>query len=148
MSFVSTGKSYRSKSRSAEYFVNKCYWRYWQYQFICWGLEKRDRVEEKKVVLEKGEQQSKTCISMFLLQKRAITKVPSVLERTCKSIFSCKSALFHKYFTMPFLTPGGNTRILAEITMYMGILYRFLTIPDFKRRQSTAFERGTAVKLS
>ena len=42
-----TGQSYRSKSRPAEFFVNKCYWCYWQYQFML-GLEKRERVEGKK----------------------------------------------------------------------------------------------------
>ena len=72
---------------------------------------------ENKVALEKGEQQSKTCISMLLLQKCAITKVPSILE--CMR----KSALFHKYFTMPFLTPEGNTimkfKFLAICTLVL-----------------------------
>ena len=34
-------QSYRSKSRPAEYFVNKCYWCYWQYQFMLVVGEKR-----------------------------------------------------------------------------------------------------------
>ena len=49
-----------------------------------WRIEKEWK--ERKVGLEKGEQQSKTCISMFLLQKRAITEVPSVLECMRKSV--------------------------------------------------------------
>ena len=76
-----TQQSYRRKSRPAEYFVNKCYW---QYQFMLGVGEKREW-KETKAGLEKGEQQSKTCISMFLLQKCTITKVPSVLERKRKS---------------------------------------------------------------
>ena len=40
------GQSYGSKSRPAEYFVNKRYLCYWQSN-SSWGLEKRERVEGK-----------------------------------------------------------------------------------------------------
>ena len=108
-----TGQSYRSKSRPAEYFVNKCYW---QYQFICWGLEKRDIMERKKnVALEKGEQQSKTCIRMFLLQKCAITKVPPVLERTSKSALFMQKCPFSQILNhAPFDSWEKQYKVVAH----------------------------------
>ena len=65
--------------------------------------EKRKEKEwqERKVSLTKGDEQSKTCIRMFLLQKHAFTKKLSVLERMRKN------ALF-------FLILGRNTTLVNK----------------------------------
>ena len=61
-----TGQSYRSKSRHSEYFVSKCYWCFWQYPIHVGGWRKEKQWKERKVGLEKGEQQSKTCIDQYV----------------------------------------------------------------------------------
>ena len=71
----------------------------------------RKEWKERKVGLEKGEQQSKTCISMFFLQKCAITKVPSVLECTYKNALFMWKCPFSQYFTMPFWLLGETLNI-------------------------------------
>ena len=43
-----TGQSYGSKSRSVEYFVNKRYLCYWQYQFMLGVGEKRKSGRNEK----------------------------------------------------------------------------------------------------
>ena len=43
-----TGQSYRSKSRPAEYCVNKSYWCYWQCQFMLGVGEKRKSGRKEK----------------------------------------------------------------------------------------------------
>ena len=53
-----------------------------------------------------------------LLQKCAITKVPSVLEGTRKSALFMWKCPFSQYFTMPFLTPGGNTTVTKDLLLW------------------------------
>ena len=71
--------------------------------FGVWRKEKEQR--ERKVGLVKQEQQSKTSVCSCC-KTVPLPKCPLCWNACVKVPFSCESALFHKYFTMLFLTPG------------------------------------------
>ena len=107
------------------------------------GGEKKERVEGKKS--RAGERRTaESCESASVCsccKSAPLPKCPLCWSERVKVPFSCESALFHKYFTMPFLTPGGNTNlshqygqdlvsialvVVVNVTISIFILHSFL----------------------
>ena len=73
------------------------------------GWRKEKEWKERKVGLENSRIKHGSACSCC--KSVPLPKCPLYWSARVKVPFSCESAPFHKYFTMPFLTPGGNTSI-------------------------------------
>ena len=112
-----TGQSYRSKSRPAEYFVNRCYW---QYQFMLRVGEKR-RVEGKKSRAE----ERRITMHQYLLVAEACHYQCALCTgvHTQKCPFHVKVPFSQILYHVLFGSWGKNT-ILLHLLLLSGFQFR------------------------
>ena len=70
--------------------------------------EKRKSGRKEKKGWRKENSQVKHALACSYCKSAPLPKCPLYWSACVKLPFSCESALLHKYFTMPFLTPGGK----------------------------------------